>query len=120
MLIMDGNQYMFKDLPHAGSKSAAESTRALIAQVVEHCKERHKSDLPEATSVMIHVMVDLARLQEDLLASDTLSNVEQLTEFFHALTKSYPLLTVTDCGRGREGVDNKLKGIYTSTLMSYD
>jgi hypothetical protein len=111
LMLLDGNQSFFKpDIVRGGESSAQSAVHSLIAEIREAAESKHKSDLASDIQVVVHLFIDFGRLIRDLVSAGSLSDGQQLQDFTAALTASSGLLSVTDCGSGREGIDGKMKG----------
>lgn len=111
MALINGNQCIFKDeLFRSDTAAANDASHALFSEIRDFAKSQHKSDLAESFQILIHIMVDIAQLEDDLLAAGMIEDKQQVKHFLSALTKTHPLLMITDCGRGRDAVETKLKG----------
>ncbi|KAK4937927.1 hypothetical protein LTR10_021568 [Elasticomyces elasticus] len=113
LVLIDGNQSFFKsNFIRAGTIGLREAATAFIAEVKEFAKAQHKNDLPEDISLVVHIFSDIGGLAQDLSASDSLPDPDQLWTFIQDICKLEPCFTVSDCGSGHEAVDAKLKYYY--------
>jgi hypothetical protein len=110
LVLVDGNQTFFNSkfisLGTAGTKEAVES---LVKEAKYFAQDKHKNDLPENLSIIVHIFVDVGQLADDLSSANLLPNPDQLWLFIQDASKLEPGITISDCGSGHEAVDAKMK-----------
>lgn len=110
MVLVDGSQHFFSpNLIRGGLAGARQAADTLLTEAKEYARTRHKNDLPENISVVVHIFSDICQLARDLYDSQALSDPGQLGTFVQELCSFYPGFTISDCRGGRQTVDAKMK-----------
>ena len=111
LLLIDGNQSCFNDTSiRAGINGANAAAETLLDEIRAIARSQHKDGLADKFAVVVQIFVDTDRLGDDLVAAGSLSDRAQLHAFFKALSASHAMVSVVDCGPGREAVDAKIQG----------
>lgn len=121
MLLIDGDGYIFKDqFLGDGEKGAIAAANQLCDSFRRSLSDRYCPDnsLPPDMDIVVRFYVNKNGLAGALVDGGIIPNAAHLDAFFVKLTQSRPLFDVVDCGAGKERVDDKIRGMCGTFLLT--
>ena len=118
LVLADGDGYRFDDHYLKDAESGGGDAAHRLLSEVKNCITAAQShNLPSDSEVVVNIYANKRGLTGALLEAGTISNPNDLENFFCKFTQSQAHFQFVDCGSGKERVDVKVRGAEFFSLV---